>query len=100
MIWSQPLALASQALALRRHRRAYAIQSAEQGVFNALMILRFMRDDAMTWQPRKDQIEFRARQKTRAAAAVSFLSHRGVKPFRSIRAGDSHDRSHDVIGCC
>jgi hypothetical protein len=82
------------------HRRAHAIQSAEQSVFNALMILRFMRDDAMTWQPRKEQIEFALSKKNPAAAAVSFLSHRGLKTFRSIRGGDSHDRSHDVIGAC
>jgi hypothetical protein len=36
-------------------RRGYAIQSAEQSVFNALMILRFVRDEAMTSVPQFDQ---------------------------------------------
>jgi MtN3 and saliva related transmembrane protein len=47
------------------HRRVHAIQPAEQGVFNALMILRFMRDDAMTLRAQRDQAALRARQKKR-----------------------------------
>jgi hypothetical protein len=36
-------------------RRGYAIQSAEQSVFNALMILRFVHDEAMTSATQFDQ---------------------------------------------
>jgi MtN3 and saliva related transmembrane protein len=48
-------------------RRGYAIQSAEQSVFNALMILRFMHDDAMTSAPQFDQTTVRVWRKARAA---------------------------------
>jgi len=54
------------------NRRANAIQSAEQSVFNALMILRFVRDDPMTSGPQKDQTSARAQQKPRTVAA-SFI---------------------------
>jgi hypothetical protein len=44
-------------------RRAQRDHSAEQSVFNALMILRFMRDDAMTLHAQKDQTALRAEAK-------------------------------------
>jgi hypothetical protein len=44
-------------------RCAHAIQPLAQSAFNALMILRFMRDDAMTLRVQKDQTAGRARQK-------------------------------------
>jgi hypothetical protein len=80
------------------HRRAHAIQLAEQGVFNALMILRFMRDDAMTLRVRKDQTALRAQRKTLRDFVVSFLSHQGGKNYGSIRNGDPHDLCRDAIG--
>jgi hypothetical protein len=88
------------ALALRAHRRAHATQPAEQSAFNALMILRFMRDDAMTSRAQKDQAEFRTRQKS-ASRFCGFIS---VTPQRqnygSIRNGDPHDFYRDAIGTC
>jgi hypothetical protein len=61
------------------YRRAHAIQPAAQSAFNALMILRFMRDDAMTLRAQKDQTKFRARQKTLRGFVVSLLSHAAAK---------------------
>jgi hypothetical protein len=80
------------------YRRAHAIQRAAQSAFNALMILRFMRDDAMTLRAQKDQTEFRARQKTLRRFVVSFLSHRGGKNYGSIRNGGPHDFCRDANG--
>jgi hypothetical protein len=45
------------------YRRARGIQPAAQSAFNALMILRFMRDDAMTLRARKDQTALGAEAK-------------------------------------
>ena len=44
-------------------RYAHAIQPLAQSAFNALMILRFMRDDAMTLRVRKDQTALGAEAK-------------------------------------
>jgi hypothetical protein len=64
------------------------------------MILRFVRDDAMTLRAQNDQTEFRARQKTLRGLVVSLLSHRGGKNSGSIRNGDPHDLCRDAIGAC
>jgi hypothetical protein len=53
------IAAVGACIAARRSRH----QAAGNSAFNALMILRFVRDDAMTWRVQKDQTEFRARQK-------------------------------------
>jgi hypothetical protein len=49
------------------YRRARGIQPAAQSAFNALMILRFMRDDAMTLRARKDQTALGAEAKKHCA---------------------------------
>jgi hypothetical protein len=54
-------------------RCAHAIQPSAQSAFNALMILRFMRDDAMTLRTQKDQAALRARQKS-ASRFCGFIS--------------------------
>jgi MtN3 and saliva related transmembrane protein len=73
------------------YRRAHAIQPAAQSAFNALMILRFMRDDAMTLRAQKDQTKFRARQK-KASRFCGFIAvTRGGKNYGLIRNGDPHD---------
>jgi hypothetical protein len=71
------------------HCGAHAIQPAAKGAFNALMILRFMRDDAMTLRAQKDQTEFRARQKN-ASRLCGFIS---VTPRRQKQRVDSKRRS-------
>jgi hypothetical protein len=73
------LAFASQALVLRRLPPRSRHPAGGQSAFNALMILRFVRDDGMTLRAQKDQTEFRARQKTLRDFVVSFLSHRSGK---------------------
>jgi hypothetical protein len=45
------------------YRHARGIQPAAQSAFNSLMILRFMRDDAMTLHAQKDQTALRAAAK-------------------------------------
>jgi MtN3 and saliva related transmembrane protein len=54
-------------------RRAQRDHPAEQSLFNGLMILRFMRDDAMTSRPRKDQTMRRA-QRESAFRLCGFIS--------------------------
>jgi hypothetical protein len=54
--------IAAVGACLAARRCAHAIELPAQSAFNALMILRFMRDDAMTLRVQNDQIEFRARQ--------------------------------------
>ncbi|MGA8495209.1 MAG: SemiSWEET transporter [Xanthobacteraceae bacterium] len=51
------------------------VQPAAQSAINALMTLRFVRDDAMTLRARKDQTEFRARQKKRFAVLWFHFCH-------------------------
>jgi hypothetical protein len=54
------------------HRCGYAIRPAHVPSFNALMILRFVRDDAMTLAARKNEMARAARSKNRLPAhAVS-----------------------------
>jgi MtN3 and saliva related transmembrane protein len=43
------------------------------------MILRFMRDDAMTWRAQRDQAEFGTWRKPLGGFVVSLLSHRSGK---------------------
>jgi hypothetical protein len=82
------------------YRRARGIRPAAQSAFNALMILRFMRDDAMTLRAQKDQTARRAEaKKVLRGFVVSFLSHQDGKNHGSIRNGDPHDLCrHDL--CC
>jgi hypothetical protein len=58
------------------------IQPAAQGAFNALMILRFMRDDAMTLRAQKDQTVRRARQNsTSRFCSLIYVTPRRQKPW-------------------
>jgi hypothetical protein len=71
------------------YRRARGIRPAAQSAFNALMILRFMRDDAMTSRAQKDQTARRARQQS-TSRFCSFIS---VTPRRQKPWIDSKWRS-------
>jgi hypothetical protein len=62
------------------------------------MILRFMRDGAMTWQAQRDQTEFGAWRKTLRGFVVSLLSHRSGKTTDRFEIGDPHDFCRDTIG--
>jgi hypothetical protein len=80
-------------------RRAQRDHPAEQSLFNGLMILRFMRDDAMTL-PARNNCAARGK-KALAGFVVSFLSQRGGKNSGSmIRNGDPHDACRDASGAC
>jgi hypothetical protein len=72
------------------YRHARGIQPAAQSAFNSLMILRFMRDDAMTLRAQKSNGAPRGGKKALRGFVVSFLSHRGGKNSGSI---DSNRRS-------
>jgi hypothetical protein len=66
-------------------RRGYAIQSAEQSVFNALMILRFVRDDPMTSAVQFDQTTDAGGENS--TPRILRLSYRGVNKIGLIRGG-------------
>jgi hypothetical protein len=57
-------------------RRGYAIQSAEQSVFNALMILRFVRDEAMTSATQFDQTTVAGGEKESARRNLQIVTGR------------------------